>query len=226
MRTLSLIVLALAVCVAAHRLVIPSVDSAADAIRAADLRSLRGFLARGTPAQACDAQGESLLAIAATNENLAAAEVLLSGGADPNRADRRGWTPLHVATIMNDKAMARLLIEGGADVNRATSRGLTPLLMAAQAGSREMMCWLLDHGADANVRSCDGDTPLHIVVRWENHEAVETVEALLAHGADPLAVDRNGATPLDAARNLNDAKVLAATLRAAATAGPNVANAD
>lgn len=226
MRNLCLLVLVLGACVVAHRQVNPPVGSATDAIRAADVRSLRGFLARGTPVQACDEQGESLLAIAANSGNLAAAKVLLNAGADPNRADRRGWTPLHVATIMNDKAMARLLVEGGADVNRSTSTGLTPLLMTAQGSSREMMCWLLDRGANTNARSSDGETPLHIVVRWENSEAPAAIEALLAHGADPLAVDRRGVTPLDAARYLNDAKVLAAMLRTAATDGPDVVNAD
>jgi hypothetical protein len=132
MKTLALVALVLGSCFAADRLVNPSPPTAADAIIRSDARSLRRFLDRGTPVDASDARGNSLLAIAVSMQDSDTAGLLLDRGADPNHVDDLGRTPLHVAAMLNEGSMVRLLVARGADVNRATPHGLTPLLLATQ----------------------------------------------------------------------------------------------
>jgi hypothetical protein len=50
--------------------------------------------------------------------------------------------------------------------------------------------------ADINLPDREGNTPLHIAVKTDN---LECAEVLLAFRADPNALNRNGATPLDVA---------------------------
>ena len=54
-----------------------------------------------------------------------------------------------------------------------------------------------------NNRNAGGNTPLHIAAE---NGLVDVVKALLARGADPLAVDAEDKTPLSraAAKNRND----------------------
>src|SRR5262245_18891132 len=52
---------------------------------------------------------------------------------------------------------------------------------------------LLTQNADANVPQADGTTALHWAARWDD---VEIAAALIRAGANPRAVNRDGATPM------------------------------
>ncbi len=65
----------------------------------------------------------------------------------------------------------------------------------------DIVAAILDKSPEAvNLRSPDGWTPLFLAVQWAR---TETVELLLARGADMAAQDGNGRTPLDQAHQLN-----------------------
>lgn len=114
------------------------------------------------------------------------------------------YTPLYVASQKGHFEVVKILVEKAkVRLNTATERGATPLYVAAQRGHyvglpnsflylsplrtlQEIAKYLLEHGADCEITFQNGYTPLHIAV-VENRDSV--VQALLDHGANPLAKD-------------------------------------
>ena len=94
--------------------------------------------------------------------------------------------------------------------------GFTPLHYAAFFGTAEAVRVLVERGADLEATARNADVagyarPLHSAVAARRRE---TVEALLAAGADPSSERPGGGTPLDEAEQLG-ATELAKLLRRA-----------
>jgi ankyrin repeat protein len=68
-----------------------------------------------------------------------------------------------------------------------------------------------DNHVDVNSVSPEGETALILAIQ---HNRVEAIRALLAHGANPNAPDSRGLTPIRAARVRNNYNVLQALQRA------------
>jgi ankyrin repeat protein len=75
---------------------------------------------------------ESPLMLAAINNQLQLAKVLIERGADVNKA---GWTPLHYAATKGHREMMRLLMDHEAYIDSESENGTTPLMMAAYYAS-------------------------------------------------------------------------------------------
>jgi len=102
---------------------------------------------------------------------------------DAQRIDVGGSTALLFAVEAGDAESARLLLDAGADVDDSGADGRSVLVAAAFGGHRSVVDVLLDRGADVHVADA-GYTALHAAaLRGE----LETVRALLAHGANPNA---------------------------------------
>ena len=174
-----------------------------------------------------DSRGRSSLHIAAENNDLSTAQILISGGADVNARDNEGETPLHITAWQNYTDIASLLLSGGADINPEDNSGKTPLHYAAENNSEETASILISGGANINVVDDDGETPLHysaknnsrdichflisggaqvnsvdVIGRTPLHlaagnNATDTVSLLISAGADVNAADNKGKTPLD-----------------------------
>ncbi|MFO8175848.1 MAG: ankyrin repeat domain-containing protein, partial [Longimicrobiales bacterium] len=129
-----------------------------------------------------DQQGNTPLALAVQNGQVAAVALLVEHGADANASLRSGSTLLHDAAMRNHPDIASLLIDHGADIeaNESGSR-MTPLAQAAFSGSTETAAVLLQRGASVDVRCWEGETPLHLAAK---RGCVEVVRLLLGHGAD------------------------------------------
>jgi hypothetical protein len=140
-------------------------------------------------------RGQTLLHEAAMVGEAELAAVLIRSGADPDAKEAEGHTPLYRA-VTGD--VARLLLAAGATVDVASSptRG-TALHQAARRGYASVAQALLAHGATIDARDAKEQTPLRRAV---NCRQLQIVRLLVQHGADPLAADRRGVTPLDAAR--------------------------
>jgi ankyrin repeat protein len=122
-----------------------------------------------------------------------------------------GSTPLLRAAKSCDVPAAKLLLESGASVDLPNSLGATPLLVVAGMNwaitdtrgrfRNEQHCietarLLLEAGADINRAAPNGQASLHFAARLDMKDLVRF---LGERGADLLAKDRSGATPLDIA---------------------------
>lgn len=114
-----------------------------------------------------------------------------------------GDTALHVAAAAHRPEIARTLIGLGADVAARNRRGATPLHYAADGvpgssawnpeGQGATIACLIEAGADPDARDMNRVAPLHRAVRTR---CAAAVRALLDGGADALATNGNGSTPI------------------------------
>ncbi|HYO13102.1 MAG TPA: ankyrin repeat domain-containing protein [Thermoanaerobaculia bacterium] len=171
------------------------------------------------------------MAAAAERDRVDVVELLLELGMSPNIEDPEHGRqrPLHVAAYNDALRVAALLIEHGAEIDfRESNWGATPLWFAVW-GQRPRMIELLS-GFSRDVWSLtftgnverlrevlDAEPGLAKVASRESEtllmwlpddetRAVEIVELLLAHGADPTIRNRQGLTPAELAsrRGMDD----------------------
>ena len=111
-----------------------------------------------------------------------AVRALLEQQVDVNTPQPDGATALHWAAHWNDLGTVDQLIRAGAHVNAVNELGVAPLsLTCANFNSAMMVERLVRAGADPNAALPSGETVLMTAARIGN---VDTVNALLAHGAD------------------------------------------
>lgn len=144
--------------------------------------------------------------------------------------ERTAGTPeqaqaLLAATRDGDIERALALVEAGADPNTAPAPGdrdQRPVLMlAALLPDTRLLRALIAKGADVN-RASGGLTPLLAATRDSWHGRAEAVMTLLANGANALATDAEGNTPLHGAVLSGEPIVAAMLLDAGAS--PNALN--
>jgi ankyrin repeat protein len=161
---------------------------------------------RGNHVNAVNGEGNSLLYVAASKNQIDKINYLLDNGADVNIRNERGATPLNVACDRTALVAVQLLIDRGADVNTRTNRGNTPLSCAASGKGCTLLNThafnttydftnvakvLLDNGADVNILN-----PLLMAARAGNQKMVQL---LLANGANINATDNTGQNVLQIA---------------------------
>jgi cytohesin len=137
--------------------------------------------------------------------------VLLSYNANPNIRNNNEKTPLMVYRNME---AIELLVKAGADPNIQDNHGNTILHYSRLPQCVRLM---LSFGADPNIQNKDGKTPLHLRILRElrdrimiNHQTaqeisatplprspgnLESIQLLMAAGADPEIRDKEGVTP-------------------------------
>jgi hypothetical protein len=116
---------------------------------------------------------------------------------DTFESDQR--TLLHLAAGFGQLNLAKVLIEYGADVNAIDKYEETPLFRSIRFRKDEVSEYLLDHLNDFPLdhRDHKGQTVLH---RACSMGTASMVLILLERGANPLALDMEGRTPLDVGR--------------------------
>lgn len=126
---------------------------------------------------------------------------------------------LLAAARAGDIARALALVEAGADPNTAPADGerdQRPVLMlAALLPDTRLLRALIAKGADVN-RASGGLTPLLAATRDSWHGRADAVMTLLTNGANPLAADADGNTPLHGAVLSGEPTVAAMLLDAGA----------
>ena len=102
-------------------------------------------------------------------------------------------TPLHFASFWgNDRAM-RALLAAGANPKTRTESGQSLLHMADNA---KIVQLAIPAGLNIHATARNEQTPIHVSSRWGQPE---TIEALLAAGANLNIADNAGRRPVDLA---------------------------
>ena len=123
-------------------------------------------------------QGETPLMLAALNNKLALAKLLIQRGADVNQA---GWTPLHYAATKGHIDMMRLMIDNSAYLDAESPHGTTPLMMAAHYGTPMAVKLLLEEGADPRIKNKLGLSAWDFSINSKNEaQKAETQQYLMA----------------------------------------------
>lgn len=139
-----------------------------------DTEAVRELMCRGAPFTT-DWLGTSALHLAAQNNHLETAEVLLRAGISRDARTKVDRTPLHMAAYEGHHQMVQLLLNYGADVNSRDMLKMTPLHWAVEREQVDVMHILLDHGADTNAISKFEKTPFSLALE---HDRLELIDVL------------------------------------------------
>lgn len=151
---------------------------------------LRLLLDKGADLRATDRAGDHALAHAARTADVEVVRFLVSRGIEVNEPGAGGTTALSRAIARRYAPTTEFLLAKGATVPKN-------ILTAATHLDPKLLARLLDLGADVNARTASfGRTPLIHAVSSEE-DTSETIELLLARGADPQLTDNDGETALD-----------------------------
>jgi uncharacterized protein len=165
----------------------------------------------GRPAK--DGGGLTALVLAAREDCLECAQLIVRAGADINQVTNYGWTALLTATQNRHYSLAAYLLEKGADPNIANKGGWTPLYLATdnrniEAGDYpvrnpdmdhlEFIKLLLDKGANVNARVCGPQSKPQACVGDSTETRTNfTMQWLFEEGATPfLRAAQSGDVPL------------------------------
>lgn len=151
-------------------------------IQSGDLPRLQMLLAKDTELlKTRDAQGRTLLHLAAAMGHLKMAHWLIGHGAEVDARTVQMSTPLMHASLSGKTEMVRLLIDHGADREARDSYGRTALILVARdQGDAEMARILLAAGVDINAADRWNDTALSLAA-WRGFS--DLVDLLLERGA-------------------------------------------
>ncbi|TGZ37277.1 uncharacterized protein Atac3 [Temnothorax longispinosus] len=140
-----------------------------------DTEAVRELMCRGAPFTT-DWLGTSALHLAAQNNHIETAEVLLRAGISRDARTKVDRTPLHMAAYEGHHQMVQLLLNYGADVNSRDMLKMTPLHWAVEREHVDVMHILLDHGADTDVTSKFEKTPISLALEHDRLDLVDILQ--------------------------------------------------
>ena len=120
--------------------------------------------------------GETPLMLAAINNQLELAKVLIENGADVNKPD---WTPLHYAATRGHRDMMRLLLDNDAYIDSESANGTTPLMLAAYSGTPLAVKLLLEEGADPTLVNHGQATALSLALNKDHQQSAFYIRAFI-----------------------------------------------
>ncbi|MDE3209897.1 MAG: ankyrin repeat domain-containing protein [Pseudomonadota bacterium] len=149
-------------------------------------------------AKPAPAGGEPALVAAAgiAEDDSTGVKLLLKHRAPVNALDARHRHALLSAAAEGHEQIARALCAAGSDINLADEHGSTALMEAARAGAGAIVQLLAEAHARVDARDQHGRDALTLACQ-SPHSRAETVQALLALGADPRTADGDGRSALD-----------------------------
>ena len=156
---------------------------------------LQTIINHGADVNATSKNSQTVLMLACKMCNEAAINVLLNARADPTIRDNDGDTCLHVAVDKGcTKEVIEEIINHGADVNATNKMNFTPLLKACCKGNKDVINALLNAGANPDISDNYDLTGLHYAAYLDCNK--EVLQAIIDHGADVNATNKNNHTAL------------------------------
>lgn len=172
------------------------VDDTLQAMNLGDTQGIAQGLRRGMDVNYADADGNTLLMLAARSGHTEAVALLINAGAKVYLSNNFGDTALLLASFGGYENVVNMLLAKGGSLG-ANPKGWTPLHYAAFAGHERLVKQFLDRGSKINAATQIGLTPL-MVAAMNGHLAI--VQDLLKRGADPVLRDDNERSALDHAQ--------------------------
>ncbi len=163
-----------------------------DAVNNGRIEEVKGLLDRGASVETTDADGDSLLLLAAGEGDLEMVKLLLEWGADPLHVGGDGFIVWHWAAYGCSLEIARLLLPLNPHTDLKDYDGLTPLAYALMDDCLEIAEFLLVNGADPDSTDDNGRTLLHDAAARGDEKGVRL---LLKYGARIDVEDKRGALP-------------------------------
>jgi len=168
-----------------------------------DAGEIKALVAKGAKLDVRDGYRRTPLHVAAYGKHHEAMRALVAAGADPNALERDRYDIVTIAAVANDVATLKLALELGCSAKNITSRyDGTALIAAAHLGHAEVVRTLIKAGAPLDHVNNLGWTALieSIVLGDGGARHADTLNALVAAGANVNLADRNQQTPLTLAR--------------------------
>lgn len=157
------------------------------------------LLEQGADKDARTIEGFTALHCAAGKGGISCVRILLQAGADANVTSTgpEKQTPLHAAAVLGDASIVEELLKHGANADVGDSEGNTALHITAAIDHVEVARSLLQASTSIEAtRYGSMETPLHVA---SSEGSCGVLEALLEAGANVLARNSNGDTPLHCA---------------------------
>jgi len=169
------------------------------------------LLLRGADANALR-MGEGALHLAVRKGHAEILALLLQSEARKHihqQTSTQKMTPLHIAVMTGQHVAAEMLLEAGAFPDTQNAQGETPVFMAARKDDAKMIRLLAEKG-HADLRQANPwpflQTALHVAALGGR---INAARELVRLGADPLAKDSEGRTPLSIARSAENEVLIA-----------------
>ncbi|RXG69942.1 putative ankyrin repeat protein [Armadillidium vulgare] len=166
------------------------------------LTCLKLLIEHGAKINTPNKKGFTPLMAASLIREYEAVKLLLNSGANIEASDKNRDTALMKAIDGNSEELVRLFIQYGVNVNTANNKGVTPLMIASS------FCILEDlilAGADVNAVDHLGRSVLHFQT---NADQWEHVRVLIEFGANHLAKNKSGESPLQIAIRRKNSKTI------------------
>ena len=177
--------------------------------------TLQAIIDHGANIHAANKKSVTPLMQALQTGNINAINVLLNAEADLNIIDKDGDTCLHRAVRARcSKEILQSVIHCGANVNATNKSSVTALRLSCQTGNKDAISELQKAEADPNISDADGYTCLHDAVDVRFNK--ETLQAIIDHGANINAANKEGVTPLMQAFQIGNINAINVLLNAEA----------
>lgn len=181
------------------------------AAEAGDADLVSRALDAGADIEARDVAERTALLIAATEDHVPVADVLIARGADPDALDNRHDTPWLVTGVTGSVAMLEALLPAEPDFTIRNRYGGISIIPASERGHVEYVRRVLETGINVNHVNDLGWTALleAVILGDGGPRHQEIVRLLLDGGADKAIADRDGVTALAHARAKGYAEIVA-----------------